>query len=103
MRPPRSPRDPLQTAGRISFVLAVLALLLFSTPGLSAANGRSAVPPAPIARSAAPSLIAHVSAPEPSLAAAPTPAVTAVFDWDTQPFTTPPSFPLVDIAGEGAM
>jgi hypothetical protein len=31
------------------------------------------------------------------------PLVTALFDWDTQPFILPPPFPIVDIAGEGAV
>ena len=55
---------------------------------------------APSASHAPPHAVAGVGA---EGAAAPRPAVTALYDWDPQPFILPPGFPINAIAGEGAV
>jgi hypothetical protein len=66
--------------------LAILAAVY----GLPATSGTPLAPPPPLPGA------------ERLLAAGPHPQVTTLYDWDPQPFVVPPTFPLGEIAGEGA-
>lgn len=90
MRVPRT----VQFAG----ALVVLALLL--PLGASLAGGPTAPPGPPAAVALGPATATAAPTPGERLVA---PSVTALYDWDPQPFILPPTFLADQVAGEGAV
>jgi len=86
-----------------ALVAFVFLLLVVSPVAYDRAAGPPGMPTAPIEPTRAPALVSAPPALTEAISGAVGPQVTANFDWDPQPFVLPPSFPINELAGEGAV